>query len=798
VLLGIIPFLKTISPPERILTMRIGFKQVLLTIIKNSISRYILFIALGASVFFPVYSSYFIFPEFSSQLTDYAEDAAVRVADHLRDSIFKNSMTLTKQSFSPDIEKEIQDVMRDLRIEKIQVFSKSGEVIFSSNPEDVGKMNTHEYFLTHVALGKLYSKMVQKNSKTLEGRTVNAEVLETYVPLLSKGGFEGAIEVYYDITANRTSLTALLNRLKTVIAVFHLIFLLVVFFILIKAGRNTLERDMAETLLQKAYAELERQVAERTAELKKTNQSLMIEIENQRRSDLALRDSENRLKAILESNPDPIIMYDLKGHPQFLNPAFTSKFGWTLDEVKSGIIPFVPDDQKQLTIQKIKEMYEYGKILAFETKRLTKDNQTLDFLISAALIRGSDGTPDGVVVNLTDISGKKALEAQYKHAQKMESIGTLAGGIAHDFNNILAGIMGYSQLARMNISDPEKAGQDLDQVMKAADRAKDLVRQILTFSRQSEYRKQSLKMYIIVKEALKLIRSSIPSTIEIKDDMASKASVMADPTQIHQVIMNLCTNAYHAMRDTGGLLTVALKEIRVPGPDNLAELNMIPGGYLRLQVSDTGSGIEPDIMDKIFDPYFSTKAPDKGTGLGLAVVHGIVKDGSGYIKVHSRPGLGTDFYVFLPISEEKETSCDALNDCYSLVGGTEKIMMVDDEENIRNSAAEFLEDLGYQVFPYSNGREALEAFMKNPRQFDFIISDVTMPFLTGDALAASVLKIRSDLPIILCSGYNDKISNDTLLDIGIYQCLDKPVSLKKLAFIIREKLDEISRSTPFL
>jgi len=776
--------------------LRIGFKQILLTLIKNSILRYILFI--GVSVFFPVYSSYFIFPEFSNQLTNYAEDAAARVADHLRDSIFKNSMTLTKQSFTPEIEKEIQDVMRDLRVEKIQVFSKSGEVLFSSNPEDVGKMNTHEYFLTHVAKGRLYSKTVQKNSKTLEGRTVNAEVVETYVPLLSKDGFEGAIEVYYDITANRTSLTALLNRLKTVIAVFHLIFLLVLFFILIKAGRNMLERDMAETLLQKAHAESEKKVADRTAELKKTNQSLMIEIENQRRSDLALRESENRLKAILESNPDPIIMYDLKGHPQFLNPAFTSQFGWTLDELKGRTIPFVPEDQKQLTRQKIKEMYEYGKILTFETKRLTKDNRTLDFLISAALTRGTDGTPDGVVVNLTDISGKKALEAQYKHAQKLESIGTLAGGIAHDFNNILAGIMGYSQLAKMNISDPEKAGQDLDQVMKAADRAKDLVRQILTFSRQSEYQKQSLKMYIIVKEALKLIRSSIPSTIEIKDDMASKASVMADPTQIHQVIMNLGTNAYHAMRDTGGLLTVELKEIRVPGPDNIAELNMMPGDYLRLQVSDTGSGIEPDIMDKIFDPYFSTKAPDKGTGLGLAVVHGIVKDCRGYIKVYSRPGLGTDFYVFLPISEEKETSCEALNDCHSLVGGTEKIMMVDDEENIRNSATEFLEDLGYQVFPYSNGREAQEAFMKNPRQFDFIISDITMPFLTGDALAASVLKIRSDLPIILCSGYNDKISDDTLLGIGIYKCLDKPVSLKKIAFIIREKLDETSRSTPLL
>ncbi len=771
--------------------MRIGFKLVLLYIIQNSILRYIVFFALGVSVFFPVYSNYFIYPEFSNQLTHYAEDTAVRVTDHLRETVFKNSTILERQSFTPDIEKEILTLMKDLRVEQVKVFSKSGEIVFSPNPEDLGKMNTHAYFLTHVALGKKYTKVVQKNSKTLEGRTVNAEVVETYVPLMPEGVFEGAIEVYYDITANRNSLTALLNRLKTVITVFHLIFLLVLFYILVRAGRNMLERDMAELSLQTAHSELEKKVTERTEELRKTNQSLRIEIENQRMSDLALRESENRMKAILESNPDPIIMYDLKGHPLYMNPAFTSLFGWSFDELKDGTIPFVPEDQKQLTIQKLKEIYEHGKILTFETKRLTKDNQTLDFLLSAGLTRGPDGTPTGVVVNFTDISEKKAMEAHYKQAQKLESIGTLAGGIAHDFNNILAGIMGYSQLARMNIADPEKAIEDIDQVMKAAERAKDLVRQILTFSRQSEYQKQPLKIFIIIKEALKLIRSSIPSFIEIKEDIASKASVMADPTQIHQVVMNLCTNAYHAMLGTGGVLAVELKETTVPGSDNITELNMAPGRYLRLRVSDTGCGIQPDIMDKIFDPYFSTKAPDKGTGLGLAVVHGIIKDSNGYIKVYSRPGQGTDFNVFLPVSEEKAGMADMKGKKNLPFQGTEKIMVADDEENIRNSITEFLEDLGYTVFTFSNGRDALDAFRENPYQFDMIISDITMPFLPGDALAAYILEIRPEIPIILCSGYSDRIADDSLLQQGIYKCLDKPVSLEKLSFIIREKLDDL-------
>ena len=773
----------------------IRFKQVLLTIIKNSILRCILFIALGVSVFFPVYSSIFIFPEFSNQLTDYAEDAAVRVTDHLRNSIIKNSTTLTRQFFSPDVEKDILDLMRDLRVEQIKVFSKPGEVVFSSNPEDLGKMNTHEYFQTHVAQGGIYSKVVRENSKTLEGRTVNAEVVETYVPLMSKGVFEGAVEVYYDITANRASLTALLDRLKMVMAAFHLILLLVLFFILIKAGRNMLERDMAEFSLQKVHADLEQEVAERTGDFKKINQSLRVEIENHRLSDHALRESENRLKAILEANPDPMIMYDLKGHPQYLNPAFTTVFGWTLNELKGGIIPFVPEDQKQISAEKIKEIYEYGKAVAFETKRLTKDNRVLDFFLSAAMNRGTDGHPMGMVVNLTDISQKKGFEAQHKQSQKLESIGTLAGGIAHDFNNILSGILGYSQLAKMNIKDPEKAGDDIDQIIKGTARAADLVRQILTFSRQSsDHQKQPLKIISVLKEALKLLRSSIPATIEIVEDITSRAEVIADPTQIHQVIMNLCTNAYHAMRDTGGVLTVTLKDVNIPGPEPMIEPNMMPGHYLRLEVSDTGCGIRPDIMDKIFDPYFTTKKPDEGTGLGLSVVHGIVKDHHGYLKVTSTPGQGSTFYVFLPVSQKKTSPDDVQKEFDVSTGGSEKIMLVDDEEGIRNSCGSFLKDQGYGVCAYPDGQEALEAFIKAPDQFDLIISDVTMPGLTGDRLAERILEIRPELPIILCSGYSDRLSDHKRPIPGIYKFLDKPVSLKNLALIIREKLDEISRT----
>ncbi|MBU2630074.1 MAG: PAS domain S-box protein, partial [Proteobacteria bacterium] len=733
---------------------------------------------------------YFVFPQFVNQLTKYTEDVAVRVAEHLKDTISSKGIALTDQSFNKTVKKEILKVMKDLRLEKIKIFSKSGEILFSSNPKEVGLKNNYDYFHTQIALGNIYSKRVQKNTKTMEGRIVDIEVVESYVPLMSEGVFLGAIEVYYDITNDSKALTLLLDRLKISIIAFSFIFLSIFFIIIFKASRNILERDIAETSLKKIHENLEKKVAERTAQLKETNQSLIIEIEEHRMSDLALRESETRLRSILEANPDPMIMYDLKGHPQYINPEFTKLFGWSLEELKGRVIPFVPEDQKQFSAEKIKEIYQTGKTVTFETKRFTKGNHHLDVLISAAVTRKLNGKPVGMVVNITNISEKKAVEAQNKQARRLESIGTLAGGIAHDFNNILSVIFGYSQLAKMNIEDKEKLNDNIDQILKGAQRAAELVHQILTFSRQSEHKKQPLNVFILVKEALKLLRSSIPSTIDIKETDFSEAAVMADPIQIHQVIMNLCTNAYQAMYEKGGVLTVGLKEVDIPGQDNILELNMISGKYLRLEVSDTGYGIGSEVMDKIFDPYFTTKEPDKGTGLGLAVVHGIVKDHNGYLKVYSKKDQGTTFYVFLPVSEKKAGITILKKAEAHLVGGTENIMVVDDEENIRSSIQAFLENQGYQIFSFANGEEALQAFKKDPKIVDFIITDMTMPVLTGDVLAKKVLKIRPNFPIILCSGYSEKISEEEIRKIGVYKFMQKPIILNNLAKTIRKKLDD--------
>jgi CheY-like chemotaxis protein len=370
----------------------------------------------------------------------------------------------------------------------------------------------------------------------------------------------------------------------------------------------------------------------------------------------------------------------------------------------------------------------------------------------------------------------------------MEAMGTLAGGIAHDFNNILSGIFGYSQLAQSHISNPEKAKQDIDQILKGAKKAADLIQQILTFSRKTSHHKQVLPIFIVVKEALKLLRSSLPATIVIQDEIRSKALAMADPTNIHQVVINLCTNAHHAMGDTGGTLTVKLMEKSIigqePGFGPLA-----PGNYLELMVSDTGHGMDQQTRDRIFEPYFTTKRTGRGTGLGLALVHSIVEDHQGHILVKSQPGKGTNFHVFIPVTEKAGAAPGKDREEESDPKGTERILIVDDEPSLANIAQTFFREQGYSVATATNGVQALELFKSDPHGFDLVITDMTMPAMTGDLLATELLKLRPGLPIILCTGYSDKISKDRTRSLGIRRYVEKPLIMSELGKTVRELLD---------
>ncbi|MCP4722969.1 MAG: response regulator, partial [Desulfobacteraceae bacterium] len=373
--------------------------------------------------------------------------------------------------------------------------------------------------------------------------------------------------------------------------------------------------------------------------------------------------------------------------------------------------------------------------------------------------------------------------------KKMDAIGTLAGGIAHDFNNILAGIYGYAQLTEMSLENPDKARRNIDQVLKGVKRAGELVRQILTFSRQNEHKKSPLQLFLIVKEAVKFLRSSIPVTIEIQEKILSRATVLADPTQAHQVVMNLCTNAYHAVGESRGTLFVELNDVKITPNSEMAN-HCKPGNYVKLEIRDTGHGMDKKILEKIFDPYFTTKKSDKGTGLGLSVVDGIVKKHNGFIKASSKLGHGSKFQVFWPVIENEDFNYRPEKNNIGLSKGTEQIMLVDDETDILVTTRVILERQGYKVVTFENGPSALQAFAKDPDFFDLVITDMAMPRMPGDELATSLLKIRQEIPIVLCTGFSENMSEEKARSMGIKGFLLKPIVMKDLSQKIREVLGE--------
>ncbi|MCP4150863.1 MAG: response regulator [bacterium] len=398
-----------------------------------------------------------------------------------------------------------------------------------------------------------------------------------------------------------------------------------------------------------------------------------------------------------------------------------------------------------------------------------------------------EGRP-AVLNSIRDITVLNELESQLRQSQKMEAIGTLAGGIAHDFNNILSVIIGYTDLALANPN--ERLHVKLDAIYKAGLRAKDLVEQILFFSRRKEFERKPIYIQQLLKESTKLLRASIPTTIEIIPDICQGAKqVLADPTQIQQIVMNLCTNSYHAMKDSGGTLAIVLKNVTAGSEKSALDLNLKAGEYVFLSISDTGSGIPQDILDRIFDPYFTTKREGEGTGLGLAVVHGIVKKHDGFISVKSTAGVGTTFDIYLPAVEKV---VDESKPFHSQVppDGKEHILLVDDEKEMIGVLASMLRSFGYKVTDFTNVMDALELFRSQPENFDLVITDMTMPLMTGDTFAQQLMQITPEIPVFICTGFSHKIDEVKAKNLGIKRFIQKPVGSTELAISIREVLDE--------
>ena len=391
--------------------------------------------------------------------------------------------------------------------------------------------------------------------------------------------------------------------------------------------------------------------------------------------------------------------------------------------------------------------------------------------------------------DLKKIKGENIkLQSQLKQARKMESIGVLSGGIAHDFNNILAAIMGHVEIAQFNTPPDHPLRQNLSQILQATYRAKDLVQQILTYTRQSDAQMQPVQFNQVVKEVSRLLRASLPSTITIHSDIElGEGVILADPTQIHQILMNLCANASHSMGENGGELDIHLSNLTLR-PEDVGTINGLPPGqYLKLTVRDTGHGIDPAFIDSIFDPYFTTKEEGKGTGMGLTMVNDIVKNHNGAITVSSEVEKGTTFDLYFPRIEA--VMAPEVKAPEHAPTGTERILFVDDEKELVDMVKRILEQLGYHTVARTDAIAALDTFRSVPNNFDLVITDMTMPNMTGDILSKEIKRIRPDIPIILCSGFSPLINKEKAKNLGIKDFLMKPLAINDLAKAIRDVLD---------
>ena len=509
----------------------------------------------------------------------------------------------------------------------------------------------------------------------------------------------------------------------------------------------------------------------------------------------ALRKSEENYKALAE-NPNIIVMrFDPKGHILFVNQYACQLFGYSFKEMMGKkptdlILPEIQDDGQRAEDLFANFLNHPERFQTNENANLTKDGKLLWISWANTPTYDESGQLTGLICTGFDTTDKKHMEKQLLQAQKMESIGTLAGGIAHDFNNILSSIIGFSELALDGVDEGSEVEDDLQEVRKAGLRAKDLVKQILTFARQSDEVVMPIQVNIIAKEVIKFIKSSIPTSIQIKNKIISDSLIMGSPTQIHQILMNLCTNAAHAMEENGGILELSVNDTTIDRTAMIPDLR--PGEYIEIKVTDTGMGISPQIIHTIFEPYFTTKPVGEGTGMGLAVVHGIVENYGGKITVDSTIGKGTCFTIYLPITKKRKVHINAVKEDLPL--GNENILFVDDEAPIAKMGSKVLEQLGYSVTSRTSSVEALELFRSKPQAFDLVVTDMTMPNLTGDKLAIELMKVRSDIPVILCTGYSKKISEESAAKIGIKAFAYKPIVKADLAKAVRKVLDETKSS----
>jgi PAS domain S-box-containing protein len=527
-------------------------------------------------------------------------------------------------------------------------------------------------------------------------------------------------------------------------------------------------------------------------------QGIFRDITERKQAEERLRETERKYRELAESLPQVIFEIDSKGRLIYLNHTGFELFGYAAADLEKGfnaLEAFAPEERERVA-RDIMTSVGGRRLGRQEYTAVKKDGTPFPVAVHANRVM-QDQTVHGIRGILIDLAPirrveeeKKRLEIQLQQAQKMEAIGSLAGGIAHDFNNILSAIIGYTELAALN-EGAEHYAAELKEVLSAANRAKELVKRILAFSRQTDEERMPVRVALVTREALKFLRATIPATIEIRSRIDDRSgSVLANSVEIQQIIMNLCTNAQHAMGGTAGVLEVEVQDVEVDAfqKKDLIELQL--GAHVRLSVKDTGSGMTSEVLNRIFDPYFTTKEKGVGTGLGLAVVHGIVKKYGGAIRVESELTKGTMFHVYLPKADSAAHMASELP--VSIKGGSERILFVDDEKMLADVGRQSLQRLGYEVVSRTSPIEALELFKAKPDHFHLVITDQTMPGMTGDVLARELMRLRPGLPVIICTGYSQTVDQKKAMQIGVKAFVMKPLLISELSAAVRKSLGKES------
>ena len=518
---------------------------------------------------------------------------------------------------------------------------------------------------------------------------------------------------------------------------------------------------------------------------------LLNNIRTRKKAEDELKNSENRLKALIDLLPIGLVLCEMDGSIVTANRAYNNIVGYSADEIlQCSYWDITPEQYESNEQEQLVKMAATGCYGPYEKEYLHKNGYLVPVRLNGIVLK-QDGKQYiwSSVEDITTLREKENLEEQLRQSQKMEAIGTLAGGVAHDFNNILAAILGYTELVLRDKDTSERSRKKLEQVTSAAKRATELVKQILMFSRKENVERKNICIDKVVSETVQLLKKTIPATVTINFYSDSEPKlILANETQMHQVVMNLCTNAFHSMPGEQGTIKVQLRKVRVGLSLSTRFPHLNQGDYILLQVADNGSGMPAEVVKRIFEPFYTTKKQGQGTGMGLAMVHGIIENHGGVIGVESTVGKGSIFNIYLPVVSEA-TECELSPKEEISLHGAEHILFVDDEPALADLGKATLESFGFKVTVTSSARDALTLFTSDPGKYAAVVSDQTMPGMTGDVFAQKTLNLRPDIPIIICTGHSEVLNAEKARALGIRALLQKPVSGETLVAELRKAID---------